>query len=168
MTIHNRELNNRLGYIERCADVAPQGMYEIARNASAVIDIVSNHLLTTMRAHGFNVLNDDRLRNIEVAVYGYLVEANPGMLADAEGFGEHVDGPAGERVLANAKRDRDALQRSTVERFTIDGMTDCGDYDGGSNRAPYAVFDSVKQVWIVTGLATREEAEAALRAAGEG
>lgn len=115
MTITNipaRELNRRLTLIERCAEEAPEGTYEVAKRAAAAIADCANAVRYALRANGFKMLNDDRLRTVEAAIYGYLLESNPDEtgLIMGEGFGEHVDGPAGERVKAQAIRERDALK----------------------------------------------------------
>lgn len=110
MTIRNRYLNDRLGNVERCAEEAPAGTYEGAKRVVAAIHSLSNSTLATMRAHGLNAGNDDRLRNLEVALFQYVLESNgDGHLATAEGFGAAMDGPAAERVKKQAARDRDAL-----------------------------------------------------------
>lgn len=112
MTIENRKLNNRLGHLERCAEKAPDGTYENA-NAAEAIGEAANAIRNVFRKHGFKASNNDNLRNVEVALYAYLLASNPdnNALITGEGFGEHVDGPAGERVLAQTIRDRDALSR---------------------------------------------------------
>lgn len=119
MTIsaHLRKLNNRLSLIERCAEIAPDGTYQRAKDAAAAVADASNGILAAFRDHGFNTLNDDRLRNLEAAIYGYLLEGNPDEcgLMTGEGFGEHVDGPAGEYIMANTIRDRNALARIRAE-----------------------------------------------------
>src|SRR5262245_54532737 len=115
MTILNRELNRRLSNLERCADLAPEGTFARAKDAAEAIDEASNAIMAALRERGFHALNDDRLRDLEAAIYGYLLEGNPeeyGLLT-GEGFGEHVDGPAGERVMANTIRDRDFLRGMT-------------------------------------------------------
>jgi hypothetical protein len=107
-----RELNQRLNNIERCAEEAPEGTYAVAKRAADAIADCANAVRYALRSHGFKMLNDDRLRTIEAAIYGYLLESNPdetGLIA-GEGFGEHVDGPNGVRVKEQAIRDRDALK----------------------------------------------------------
>ncbi len=47
--------------------------------------------------------------------------------------------------------------QSKVPRYTIDATGPDGAL-GHEGAAPYAVFDSEAQDWLVTGLATREEA----------
>lgn len=116
MTIasHVRELNDRLTRLERCAERAPEHTYDQAKAAAAAIGDASQGILDAFRRHGFKVHNNDRLRNLEAAIYGFMLEANPDAcgLITGEGFGEHIDGPAGERVMANAIRDRDVIKRT--------------------------------------------------------
>lgn len=110
MTVYNREFNRRLTRLERCAETAPEGMYKEARDAVAVINDISGFVLSRVRDGGFKVNNDDRLRDLEAAIYQYMVEANPMAFGVAEGFGEHIDGPAGQRVYAQAVRDSEAMK----------------------------------------------------------
>lgn len=118
MTIqsHLRELNGRLTRLERCAEAAPAGTYEHAKDAAAAVNEASQGIIAAFRAKGFKFLNDDRLRNLEAAIYGYLLESNPDdyALMTAEGFGEHVDGPAGKRIVAQAIQNRDTLKNLGV------------------------------------------------------
>jgi hypothetical protein len=112
MTIHNVAMNRRLENLERCAELAPDGMYVHARGVVAAIHEISTVALYTLRDSGLKAGNDDRLRNLEVALYDYVLQSNPELteLVAAEGFGEHTDGPAGARVVEQARRDRDALE----------------------------------------------------------
>lgn len=119
MSIHThlRGVNNRLSNLERCAQLAPEGTYQVAKDVTDMIGDLSNELLRTLRSTGLRALNDDRLRNVEAAIYAYVLESNPNEsgLATGEGFGEHVDGPQGDRILADAVRNWDFLAK------TLDG-----------------------------------------------
>ena len=120
MTIstHLSKLNDRLTFLERCAQKAPEGTYQRAKEAAEAVSEASQGIMDALRARGFKALNDDRLRNLEAAIYGYLLEGNPNEcgLVTGEGFGEHVDGPAGARVLASTSCDRDALSQILAGR----------------------------------------------------
>lgn len=109
--INARILNDRLTHLERCAELAPEGSYEQTKEVAAVVGDASNLLLRSLRALGMKALNDDRLREVEAVIYGYILESNPDAheLAAAEGVGEHVDGPSGARILNQLHRDRDFL-----------------------------------------------------------
>ena len=113
MTIQNRNLNNRLSNLETCAERAPDGTYQDAKDTVEAISNIANNVMHTLSAAGLKVTGDDRLRNLEVAVYEYIVALNPDRFASAEGFGEHIQGPAGERILDNTVRDRDFLVTTT-------------------------------------------------------
>lgn len=118
MTIRNRVLNGRLAALERCAEDAPEGIYERAKEAATAIVEASQAVMDVLREHGFVALNDDWLRNLEVSLYEYLLEGNPAdacELSTAEGFGEHVRGRARDRIIANLIRDRDALAHLRAE-----------------------------------------------------
>jgi hypothetical protein len=111
MTIRNRELSNRLSNLEACAERAPEGTYEPAKAAAETIGAIATAILHEFRDQGFKAFDDDRLRDIEAALYGYLLECNPdeSELITAEGFGEEISGPARARVIRQTIRDRDAL-----------------------------------------------------------
>jgi hypothetical protein len=111
MTIRNRELSNRLSNLEACAEHAPEGTFKRAKAAAETIGAIATAILQEFRDQGFKAFGDDRLRDIEAALYGYLLESNPDEfeLITAEGFGETMSGPAGGRVIRQTIRDRDAL-----------------------------------------------------------
>lgn len=113
MTIHNTAMNNRLTKLERCAEMAPEGSYVAAKEIAELVVDASNFVLRGLRALGHLADNSDRLRDLEAAIYGYIIDSNrnnDSFLIAAEGFGEHVDGPAGARVLGAAVKDRDFLR----------------------------------------------------------
>lgn len=108
MTILNREMNEALGNLEECAREAPAGCYEEAKAVVELIDEAARELMSSIRALGLKAPGDDSMRNVEVALYAYIRNANPEAygLMTGEGFGEHMQGPARERVMANCIRDR--------------------------------------------------------------
>lgn len=109
---HNREASDALRLLERAAEVAPEGTYEDAKALVEFFADLHSFMRKQLAPLGIKPDNTDRYRNVEAAVYAMLKEANPDatMFVVAEGFGEHVDGPAGERVMAGAIRDRDFLR----------------------------------------------------------
>ena len=109
MTIKNRPLNRRLSNLQVCAQQAPYGTYEVAKEVVEAIENITDHITLTLRAAGAEVSYNDHLRNLQVALYEYILANNPDRFASAEGFGEHVEGPAGKRVMSQAVRDRDFL-----------------------------------------------------------
>lgn len=68
MTISNKYWNDRLSNLERCAEDAPQGTYEFAKDVAGAVDEVSNHLLSSLRARGLKADNCDALREVEAAI----------------------------------------------------------------------------------------------------
>lgn len=119
MTIENRPLNDRLRNLEECADSAPHGTYERAKSAVEFIHTAADDLRLAANMSGFLAMNDDRIRNVEVALYAYILASNPNdcELIAAEGFGAAMGTPARARVIAGAERDRDALRgRQQVTR----------------------------------------------------
>jgi hypothetical protein len=109
---HLDELNARLGNLERCAETAPEGMYSRAREAVDTVHEASNALRRALMERGFVALNDDHLRAVEATIYGYVLQGNADEheLIVGEGFGAAMEGPAADRVLAQAERDRDAAE----------------------------------------------------------
>lgn len=115
MTIHNQALNSRLGNLERCAELSPDGTYEVAKAAAEAISQISNFIHATLLEAGLKCNNADPLRDVDAAVYGLLIQSNPECLelVAAEGFGEAMDSDDIElrsRVMGQAFRDRNALR----------------------------------------------------------
>jgi len=112
-TINVRELSARLSNIELCAEYAPAGTFNNAKALAQAISDISEQILTTLNVAGFTPANDDRLREVEAVIYGYVMrscqDSDHFGLLTAEGFGENVTGPSGPRLVAQAKRNRDAL-----------------------------------------------------------
>lgn len=106
MTIQNRELNRRLSNLQRCAETAPDGTYEHAKSAARVVDRAIEAVRSALQISGFKVDGCDKCRDLEAAIYGYLLASNPddSELVVSEGFGEHVDGPRGSEIIAAARR----------------------------------------------------------------
>ena len=113
MTIRDREMAARFDNFETCAEIAPERTYEQAKELRRLIGETVDNLIREFQRAGVPVNNCDGARNIEVAIYRWLVESNPGDGAfhAAEGFGDHSQGPAGERVIANCIRDRDFIEK---------------------------------------------------------
>ena len=104
-----RALNTALCELEACADNAPAGTYQDAKDAAHLISELGAHILAECRAAGFRADNCDGLRTIEAAIYGMLRDANPLRFSAAEGFGQSMETDARERVIAQAARNRDFL-----------------------------------------------------------
>ncbi len=126
MTIsrHVEALNDRLTKVERVAEVAPERTFQVARQVAAAIGEASNAMRQALMDAGLVALNDDRLREVEATMFGYLMKGNPELgneIAVAEGFADALDGPAGERVMAQMVRDRDFIDRMVGDRDPLDG-----------------------------------------------
>lgn len=113
-------LNSRLNHFQRGVEEAPEGSFIDAKAIAEVFDdamrALHNNLATGLAAHGLKVSNCDAFREIEAVAYGMLLRANEDatIFLATEGFGEHVDGPAGRRILANAERNRDFLRAAGI------------------------------------------------------
>lgn len=112
MTIHNRELHERLSNLQACAEHAPEGTYERAKEAAGVINDCAESIFEIFKAAGFKLNGDDRFRDIEAALYGLMRESNPTeyQLDTGEGFGRVMGTDAKSRVIRQAESDRDALK----------------------------------------------------------
>ena len=104
--------NRAFANFRACADEAPDGTYEDCKRLRDFIGEIADEIMRRGRKE-FNIptTGTDAMHNVEATIYDYLKGCDPnfGRYAVAEGFGEHVNGPARERVLANTVRDRDAF-----------------------------------------------------------
>jgi len=107
----NHQLRIALENFKRCADEAPEGCYEQAKALNAVIGEACDNLMRELRALGLKASAADLAFDLEAAIYNYARGSNPNatVFPTAEGFGSSMDGPARERVLAQAASNRDAL-----------------------------------------------------------
>ncbi|MGY3581457.1 hypothetical protein ACVIGB_000473 [Bradyrhizobium sp. USDA 4341] len=133
---HITELNNRLTRIERAAEEAPAGTFMRTKDVADAVGEASNAVMAALKSHGFTTLNNDRLREVEAMLLGYLLAGNPGVhdeLAAAEGFADALDGPAAARVRTQLIRDREALAAVRGGRW-IEGHRD--DIEAGATWTP--------------------------------
>lgn len=122
--IDARGLNSALANFERCADEAPKGTYEQAKQVAELIRALTKGLIHDLRAMGLEADTCDGIREVEAVIYGYIKQSNPAgtVFPTAEGFGLSLDGPARECVLAQAVRDRDLLlHQRTPGTAIVDG-----------------------------------------------
>lgn len=101
-----------LGNFKACADEAPEGCYEDAKALNAVIGQTCDNLMRELRALGLKASGNDLAFDLEAAVYAYAKACNPDatVFPLAEGFGSGMNGPARERVMAQAIRSRDLFR----------------------------------------------------------
>lgn len=106
-------MENALSNFKACASDAPEGTYEEAKKLNEIIGSACDQLMRDIRAMGLRADNCDLVYGLEAAMYDYVKRSNPDnvMFPVSEGFGSAMDTPARERVIANAKRDRDFLAR---------------------------------------------------------
>lgn len=108
-TIGVRALNDKLNLIDACAENAPEGTYDEAKQVREIIGDMADEFMRRLQTIGLDTPNCDQIREVEAVMYGYVRDANPLVVATAEGFGEAMDGPARANVIAGATRDRDFL-----------------------------------------------------------
>ena len=102
--IDAQALNEQLGNLEACAENAPDGAYDHAKQISAFLGETFDHLRTELAAIGLKLDNSDKYREFEAVLYGLIKDSNPECYTFpvSEGFGSSMDGPARERVIAQA------------------------------------------------------------------
>lgn len=66
----------------------PAGVYNPAKETVKAMNDALDALEKGARAAGLDVPGDDRARNLHVAIYRFLAEANEPRLVPAEAFGE--------------------------------------------------------------------------------
>lgn len=105
-----------LAHLERCADVAPEGTYEKAKELVAEMNEIIDEVIKRIRAIGLEADGCAGARKLHRELYDYVKFSNirAGWLVASEGFGEHSFGPAKDRIIEQAIRDRDALKRLGV------------------------------------------------------
>lgn len=97
----NREQIKDFENFRRCAEEAPDGAYEQAKQLNQLIGDTCDRFIRELREAGLLADNCDRIFEIEVALYNYTKASNPEacVFPTAEGFGEAMEGPARNRVL---------------------------------------------------------------------
>lgn len=126
-TIAVAAANTALSNLEACCENAPEGTYEDAKELRSILGETCDTFMARLRELGLKTPNCDQIREVEAVLYNYVREANPERYASAEGFGTSMDGPARERVIAAASRDRDFLLgigNVGVDEPTVDELLD--------------------------------------------
>lgn len=111
-SINASALNEAYDHFLRCAEDSPEGTYEEAKAITSLIGEVADKLLKDIKALGLKADNCDRIREVEAVIYGYLKDCNPEatVFAVSEGFGSAMNGPARDRVIAQASSNLAALR----------------------------------------------------------
>lgn len=107
----DRNLRTALENFKQCANEAPEGCYEEAKQLNEVIGVVCTGLMKEIRGLVLKANACDLIFEVEAALYDYVRRSNPDatIFPAAEGFGSCLNGPARDRVLAQAARSRDFL-----------------------------------------------------------
>lgn len=115
--MNTTELRNALSNFKSCADQAPEGCYENARDLNEAIKEACTGFMRELRALGLKANACDMAFDLEAALYDYAKRSNPDatVFPTAEGFGSSMDRPERERVLAQAIRNRDLLAARAEE-----------------------------------------------------
>jgi hypothetical protein len=114
----SRELYKAFENFRRCAEEAPDRTYVEAKQVNQLIGDTADQLIKDALAIGLKPDVCDKIYEVEVRIYDYLRQsADNGLFAGAEGFGAALNGPAAERVMEGAIRDRDALDSLFPDRL---------------------------------------------------
>lgn len=114
MSLLPPSLKTALSNFKSCAQDAPVGCYDNAKELHEVIGTACDDLMAAVRGLGLKADNCDLIFELEAAMYDYIKRSNPleGVLfATAEGFGASLEGPARDRVIMQAERNRDFLKQ---------------------------------------------------------
>lgn len=108
----DRHMETALRNFKRCAEEAPEGTYEEAKSLNSLIGEAVDQLMRDVRALGLKADACDLAFEVEATIYDYVKRSNPDgtMFPVSEGFGSAMDGPARERVIAQAASNRDFLR----------------------------------------------------------
>lgn len=92
----------------QCVSDSPEGTYEAAKELSSVIGDACDNLMKEIRMLGLKADNCDLIYHVEATIYDYVKRSNPEstLFPVSEGFGKSMDGPARERVIAQAEFNR--------------------------------------------------------------
>ncbi|UTC28241.1 hypothetical protein GURKE_02100 [Brevundimonas phage vB_BpoS-Gurke] len=115
-SINAAALSEQLGLLEACAEDAPEGTYDHAKQINAFFGETYQHLRRELQALGLELDNSDKYREFESVLYGLIKASNPETttFAVSEGFGSAMSGPARDRVIAQAASNLDALRKLGV------------------------------------------------------
>lgn len=115
--MNTTELRNALSNFKSCADQAPEGSYEHAKDLNEAIKEACTGFMRKLRALGFKADACDMAFDLEAALYDYAKRSNPDatVFPTAEGFGSSMDRLERERVLAQAISNRNFLAAQAEE-----------------------------------------------------
>ena len=106
----NKSNRQHFSNLDSCADAAPEGTYERAKEIVTAVNELTDAVLARAKELGLAAPNGDQIENVCGAIYGYIRDANILEVAAAEGFGRHVHGPARDRIISQAAANRDFLR----------------------------------------------------------
>lgn len=104
--IDARALNEQYGKFLDCAENAPEGTYEAAKEVERFMSETADTILEGARRLGLTPCNADGIRELEAVIYGYLKAGDVALFSQAEGFGSAFSADrAGAASKARADRD---------------------------------------------------------------
>ncbi|MFC4236363.1 hypothetical protein ACFOY8_14255 [Thalassospira xianhensis] len=107
------QMKDRFRNLRRCAEDAPEGTYETAKQVHELIGDTCDRVIREIMELGLKADKLDVAFALETALYQYVLDSNKEatLFASAEGFGAAMDGPNRDRILATTKQNRDVLQQ---------------------------------------------------------
>ena len=125
ITSDQRAARARLQKLYDCVDNAPAGTYAAAKATRAAINEAVETFMVDLKAAGLKAPGDDRAEALAGALYAYVVSDDSNMLtlATAECFGDAMNGPARDRVIAQTARERDFIAaHMAAASLTLSGL----------------------------------------------
>lgn len=97
-------MNNDYQMFRTCAEEAPDGAYQQAKDIAALLGDTCDQFMRDLRALGLKANNCDLIYAVESGLYDYVKKSNPDatVFPTAEGFGAAMDSPAHARVWRQA------------------------------------------------------------------
>lgn len=114
MTSHQDR--NALANFKRCAAEAPNGAYTECKALESLLGETCDRLIRELRELGLKADNCDLIYAVETTLYAYAKASNPDatVFPVSEGFGEAMDGPARERVIAQAEQSAQFFRQRAI------------------------------------------------------
>ncbi|SOC26342.1 hypothetical protein [Thalassospira xiamenensis] len=107
------QMKERFRNFRRCAEDAPKGTHEAAKQLHETIGATCDRFIAEVMELGLKANKLDLAFVLETALYQYVVNSNSEatLFASAEGFGEAMDGPNRDRILAMTERNQEVLEK---------------------------------------------------------
>jgi hypothetical protein len=111
------KLDDNFAHFRACCDDAPMGTYEKAKDVREAISDAMDALQAGLRTTGLTSGQSDIAHHCEAAMYEYVKQSNRDayFFVTAEAFGASMSGPERDRIISQAKQNKDAF-RAAISR----------------------------------------------------